>query len=110
LDERMRRIGENEAIFRQVNEELAGLNEAFSYVTEVMVLVCECGNLDCSEQIEMSHREYEQIRSDPTLFAVKPGHETAGVEEVVRTADDFNVVRKATGPPRRLAEANDPRR
>jgi len=106
---RERRIGRNEALFRHVNERLEEMNTALEELTHVMVLVCECGDLDCSEQIEMSPSNYEEIRSDPALFAVKPGHETAGVEEVVRRAGGFDVVRKAAVLPMRLAEATDPR-
>jgi len=109
VDERERRIGRNEALFRQVNERLEEMNTGLEELTDAMALVCECGDLDCSDQIEMSHSEYEEIRSDPALFAVKPGHETAGVEEVVRRAGSFDVVRKATGQPTRLAEATHPR-
>jgi hypothetical protein len=109
VDERERRIGRNEALFRQVNERLEEMNTGFEELTDVMALVCECADLDCSEQIEMSHSDYEEIRSDPTLFAVKPGHEAAGVEEVVRRTGGFDVVRKAAGQPTRLAEATHPR-
>lgn len=109
LDERERRIGENEAVFRHVNEQLQNLNTTFAQLTDAMVLVCECGDLGCSEQIEISRSEYEEVRSDPTLFAVKPGHEAAGIEQVVRKADGYDVVRKEPGVPRGLAEATDPR-
>src|SRR5689334_21077982 len=52
VDERARRIGENEALFRYVNERIEGLNEAFGAITETMSVVCECGDLSCAEQIE----------------------------------------------------------
>ena len=42
IDERERRLGLNEALFREVNERLRGLNEAFGEVTNRMELVCEC--------------------------------------------------------------------
>lgn len=109
MDERERRIGRNEALFRQVNERLEEMNTGLEELTDVMALVCECADLDCSEQIEMSHSDYEEIRSDPALFAVKPGHEAAGVEEIVRRAGGFDVVRKHAGQPTRLAEATHPR-
>jgi hypothetical protein len=109
VDERKRRIGKNEALFRQVNERLEEMNTALEELTDVMVLVCECGDLECSEQIEMPHSEYEQLRSDPKLFAVRPGHEAAGVEEVVRRAAGYDVVRKAAGLPTQLAEETHPR-
>ena len=36
IDERERRFGLNEALFREVNERLRGLNEAFGEVTNRM--------------------------------------------------------------------------
>ena len=109
MDERERRIAKNEALFRQINERMEEMNTAFEELTDVMELVCECGDLDCAEPIEMSHSDYEELRSDPALFAVKPGHVTAGVEEVVLRAGGFEVVRKAEGPAARLAEETHPR-
>ena len=53
MDERQRRIGANEAVFRRVNENLVDLNETFAAVTDRVSLVCECGQVDCTEQIEM---------------------------------------------------------
>ena len=109
MDERQRRIGANEAVFRRVNENLVDLNETFAAVTDRVSLVCECGQVDCTEQIEMSLDEYERLRQDAQLFAIVPGHEAADVEEVVAEHGGYSVVRKRPGPWRRLAEASDPR-
>jgi hypothetical protein len=109
MEERKRRIGLNEAVFRQVNESLQSLNEGFGTITDTMVLICECGDPACADQIEMSVREYEQVRADPALFAVTPGHETVEVEGVVRKGAGYDVVRKNAGLPSRVAEATDPR-
>ena len=49
IDERERRLGLNEALFREVNERLGGLNEAFGEVTNRMELVCECADPGCAE-------------------------------------------------------------
>lgn len=109
MEERKRRIGLNEAVFRQVNESLQSLNEGFGTITDTMVLICECGDPACADQIEMSVSEYEQVRADPALFAVTPGHETVEVEEAVRKGAGYDVVRKNAGLPSRVAEATDPR-
>jgi hypothetical protein len=109
MDERERRIGLNEAVFREANEALRGLNETFAAYTEKMELVCECGDGACAERITMSPSEYEEIRSDPAMFAIAPGHEAAGVEQVVRKREGYDVVRKHAGTARRLAEGTDPR-
>jgi hypothetical protein len=52
--------------------------------------------------------EYEQVRSDATLFLVALGHERPEIEEVVRRTDSYQVARKE-GEAARLAVAEDPR-
>jgi hypothetical protein len=109
MDEREQRIGLNEALFRQVNDRIEGLNRAFGAITETMQVICECGDAGCVEQITMGLGEYEQLRRDPRLFAVVPGHEDAGVERVVERHDAYDVVEKDAGGPAELAERTDPR-
>ena len=109
MDERTRRIGENEALYRAINEKIEGLNEAFGMVTESMAVVCECGQLACTEQIELDLPTYEHVRSDSALFVVIPGHEIPDVEDVVEPHDRFNVIRKRDGGPAELAEQLDER-
>jgi hypothetical protein len=109
MSERARRIGMNEAVYRTVNERIEGLNEAFGLVTENMAVICECGDLACSEQIEIAIPRYERIRADPSLFVVLPGHETEDVEDVVQEQKGFRVVRKRPGEPERVARETDPR-
>ena len=109
LDERSRRIGENEVLYRAVNEKIEGLNEVFGTLTETMTVVCECGRITCAEQVELELADYERIRSDPTLFVIVPGHEEPDVEGVLERHGTYDVVRKDDGPAAALAEANDPR-
>ena len=109
MDERARRIGANEALYRSVNEKIEALNAAFGAITETMSVVCECGNASCAEQIEVSIADYERIRSEPTLFIIRPGHEIPDVEEVVEQNDEFHVVRKVEGDASELARETDPR-
>jgi hypothetical protein len=96
-------------VFRQVNERIEGLNEAFGAITETMQVICECGDASCIEQITISVPEYEELRQDPRRFAVVPGHEDERVERVVERHDDYDVVEKDEGEPARLAERTDPR-
>lgn len=108
MGERARRVGENEALFRSVNEQVADLNESF-LVEGTLRIVCECGEQSCLEQIELSPGEYEAIRGDAELFAIKPGHEAPDVETVVERHDGYWVVRKDRGEPERIAHETDPR-
>jgi hypothetical protein len=109
MDERARRIGENEAVFRTVNEEVQGLNERFSADSGTMSMICECGRVDCMERIDLHAGEYESLRRDATRFAIKPGHETPDVESVVERHDRFWVVKKDEGEPAEIARSTDPR-
>jgi|SRR5919107_953353 hypothetical protein len=109
LDARGRRKAMNEALFREINERMKGLNEAFAEITEEFSIVCECEDASCIEQIPVRPAEYEAMRSDATLFAVAPGHDSPDVETVVETRDRYEVVRKKEGDPADIAEATDPR-
>jgi hypothetical protein len=51
---------------------------------------------------------YEEIRSDPTLFLVAPGHELPEIEVVIRRSVEYQVVRK-DGEAAELVVAKDPR-
>jgi hypothetical protein len=103
VDERAERIGRNEDLFRKVNDQIEGVNEAFGTITGTMSILCECGRLDCIEQIDMTEDEYRELRAEPTHFAVKPGHEIRDVENVVARREGYFVVAKAEGEAARLA-------
>ena len=53
MNERKRRIGENEAIFRSFNEEVRALSRTFTVPTATLRIVCECGVRSCTEQLEV---------------------------------------------------------
>jgi hypothetical protein len=111
MDERSRRVGNNEALFRAVNEQVEGLNRGLAELTdETFHIVCECGDLICQERLVVPISEYETVRADSALFLVLPGHEKPFAEDVVTATGAYNVVRKHEGGPERLAEATDPRR
>ena len=101
VSERERRIGENEAYWRQVNElappEPEMLNDVF----------CECGRLECRDRVQMTATEYALVRSSPTTFVVAPGHEIDDAEQVVATTDRFRIVEKQ-GEAARVAVETDP--
>jgi restriction endonuclease Mrr len=109
VDERARRIGLNEAVFRQVNERIEELADTFGLTNEKLDLICECGSATCASRIEMDHREYEALRSDSATFAVVKGHEMLDVEEVVQRRSAYDVVRKRAGEAKEVAEQTDPR-
>lgn len=108
-EERERRVGLNEALFRDINERVKDLNETFATFTGSMDIICECGSTSCLERIRIPPAEYEQIRRDATTFAVVTGHEIPDVEEVVEQRRGYDVIRKRAGVPAAMAEQTDPR-
>jgi hypothetical protein len=110
MDERTRRIGENEALFRQINEEVEAVNRSLAQLTDETVhIVCECGSLECQERVPVPLAHYEEVRQDSALFMVAPGHELPSTEVVVEERPRYYVVRKHDGGPARLAARTDPR-
>ena len=107
MDERARRVGLNEALFRTVNEEVHDLSERFAVGAQPMSVVCECERTDCYERIELELDEYEGVRSDPTLFFVRPEHDAPDVEDVVQRHERYWVVRKHDGEPAEIARRTD---
>ena len=108
-DERARRVGHNEALFRQVNETVEELNEGTAGLTGTFDVVCECGELTCTDQVEVDRAAYEQARSNPLWFVVTAGHELPDVEHVVHTGDGYVIVEKGAPEAQRAARETDPR-
>jgi hypothetical protein len=109
MSERDRRRALNEVAFREVNERIRGLNATFSEFTGEFSIVCECDDTACVQHLSLRPDEYEAIRSDPTLFAVLPGHESPAVETIEHERGPYTVVRKKPGEPAKIATATDPR-
>jgi hypothetical protein len=107
MDERIRQIGENEALFREVNERIGELDKHFHAESERLLIVCECGAASCTERIEIRPKHYAALRADATQFAVVKGHETSDVERIVARRDGYDVVCKHPGSPAVLAQSTD---
>jgi hypothetical protein len=110
MDEGRRRRAENEAVFREVNERIEGLQRTFAVTeNEPLHLVCECDRLDCSDRLDVPLEVYEITRQDSARFLIRPGHEDPAVEDVVDTGGGYVVVRKHRGEPAQVAAESDPR-
>jgi hypothetical protein len=109
LSERERRIGLNEAVYREVNEKLRAVNEVFATITDNFEIMCECGHSTCDDRISIAPTAYEELRRDPVLFAIVPGHEIPDVEAVISRTEAYAVVRKRAGDPAKVAVQTDPR-
>ena len=110
MSESVRRAAANEAVFRQVNEQIETLELGRAQVSDnKMHIVCECADSRCAETLSVPVSAYEQVRGDSALFFVKPGHERLNVETVVDDEATYRVVRKKPGEGQRIAEQTDPR-
>ena len=103
MDQRQKRQARNEALVRRVNEKIEQLDhQAAGSADDDMTFEfhCECGRADdpdgvsCEEYVELTLREYEEVRSQDDRFALVPGHETPELEDVVQRTDKFVIVDK----------------
>jgi len=102
------REARNEAHFRDQNEWINATSESFGLGT-VTTFVCECGDGDCHQPIELTKVEYASVRSGSTSFAVALNHENPESEQVCSECSRFAVIEKIEGSALRIARATDPR-
>jgi hypothetical protein len=95
---REERVARNETLFREFNERVEDMAEGFDLRSEGdsmrIGFVCECGDLDCLERLELTRAAYEEVRSDPKRFVVVPGHEDMKIARVVAREGGYLVVEK----------------
>jgi hypothetical protein len=107
---REKRVGVNEAIFREANERIESLAGQFAKLAgrlgwdteKQLELICECDKATCAERIRMSRAEYEAVRAEDTHFALYPGHADLEVERVISSHAGYEVVAKE-GPAAEVA-------
>jgi hypothetical protein len=90
---RERRIAQNEAAARDVNESIDD-ERAGDAGPGPRWFVCECAYADCAELIDVGAEKYHEVRANPRRFIVMPGHESPEVERVVEAQRAFLVVEK----------------
>jgi hypothetical protein len=103
--ERDARVGNNERLFREVNERINRIQEDFGQ-TQTFEIVCECGSQGCLERISLTHDAYKKLRENPRTFAIVPGHEAEDVEDIVERTEGYYVVEKKEGIPAAIAESD----
>jgi hypothetical protein len=100
------RVAMNEATFRKVNEGM----EVGQDPSGLLRFVCECGRLYCTQLIQLTREEYEDLRRNPRRFAIVDGHEILEAEKIVDRHDRYLVVEKSGDPEAEIVEHTDPRR
>ena len=108
MEARDRRLAENEARFRALNERLREGSGSWGSGEGRLELVCECGDENCTLAIRLTPRDYELVRSDEAQFMVVPGHEQPELEDVVAEHEGWLAVRKR-GVAAEVARETDPR-
>ena len=93
--------------FREVNERIAELRGEWGEPA-VALFICECSDAACTQSVEISPDEYEQVRRNGARFVVLAGHQLPEVERVVEGNDRFLVVEKF-GAAAVVARSADPR-
>lgn len=105
----MLRAARNQTLYREVNERIQDLSDRFEAALDAgATWVCECADAECSQQLELTLGEYEQLRAHSDRFAVTPGHAYQAVERVVEEHESYLVVEKL-GVGATYAADQDPR-
>jgi hypothetical protein len=107
--DRLRRVGENEALYRLVNERIQALSAGVITRSGEFGVICECATLDCKLQIMIRPAVYEQARANSDHFIVVPGHQIDQIETVVEDHGSFVVIEKTPQEAKQIAEELDPR-
>ena len=102
-DQRKRRMAQNEALSRRINDRIEYQRPRNGESADTFV--CECALPDCDEALDLSIGEYARVRSHPRRFVVLPGHEAPEVESTVEVHPGYVVVEKR-GEAGRIAEAD----
>jgi hypothetical protein len=92
--EREARAARNQALFREVNEQMRHLNDTLANMTDEYAIACECADSGCIETIKIRPEHYQAVRQRPRQFVVLRGHVVADVEAVVAERDGYLVVEK----------------
>jgi hypothetical protein len=106
MDDQIKR-GRTEALFRDVNERIAESAQRFE--ADSTQFVCECADPNCTDRLEATLAEYEQVRANGATFMLTPGHEHADIERVVSDRGGFNVVEKIQRTVRETVQRLNPR-
>ncbi len=110
MDERERRLTENELLFREVNERIDDVASQLGGEETTYEFLCECSDPACVERVPLTLGQYEWLRSRPLLFVVVEGHEMTSIERVVDTIAPGVIAVEKIGDAAQLANRRPRRR
>jgi hypothetical protein len=91
---RAERVRKNETVFREHNRRRVALEEAAHLPdSEPVPIVCECGDANCWDAVEVTVSDVERAQRKG-WFAVKPRHVMPDFERVVEQHEGFWLVEK----------------
>jgi hypothetical protein len=110
VDDRQRRLAQNEALYREVNERISAQarEQLAGDEDHLYEFICECSNIDCNLLLGLPLAEYERVRANAQRFIVAPGHHLPDIERLIDEHSGYAVVEKE-GEAGDLAERLDPR-
>ena len=101
------RIAKNEAVLRDVNENIRAAIGQQSNDGHVFKFLCECADPRCMRWVELTVADYEEIRAEGTRYVLGPGHlSQAGVGGKAGGGEPAAEQEGATGA---AVETHDPR-
>lgn len=107
MDTPEERKARTESAFREVNERIA--ENARRFDAGETEFICECADPQCTERVEATLEDYEDVRADGACFLLAPGHGDGTIERVVERGDDFHIVEKVHEAARAIARRQNPR-
>jgi hypothetical protein len=94
MDAREKRLAQNEALFREVNERVQAIAADHGDDDHVYEFYCECSNADCTLHVEATLATYEAVRAHPDRFLIFPAHALPDIENVLEETDTWWVIEK----------------
>lgn len=89
---RQQRRTDRRAFVRLVNEQIASISGRWFDEDDQIELLCECGQARCLARLPVPAGLFRELKSARTRFVVRPGHDLAKVELVVRREPGFAVI------------------
>jgi hypothetical protein len=110
-DSRKRRLSENQAVFRKLNESVQKSFEITKQIAEQegvdnlafrgdisLHFFCECSDEKCQKRITLTLDRYNKIHKKRDRFVVAHGHEIKDIERIIRKEGDYSIVEKFKKP------------
>ena len=93
-DARVRRLAANEAIARQVNEQVEQIAQRLSRDGEPLEILCECSLDECTQRLHVPLADYTSVREHDARFMLVDDHIVDEIEKRVGKVGDATVVEK----------------